>query len=168
MNPVTTPLVFISHTTSDPRDSQRAHRLAGELKKRGAKTWIAPDSIPPGSQWEEKLVSAIIDECTHFLIILSGASIRSAWVIKELELARHRSTADGAFTILPLVVGELGPFEGSEFVASLQQIPYLENFPDQLRAVALSIGLRAGASGTLPLILPTTEPASARMDTGWV
>ena len=168
MSAAPTPLIFISHTTSDPRDSQRAHRLAAELNRSGARTWIAPDSIPAGSQWEKKLVSAIINECTHFLVILSAASIRSKWVLEELRLARHRRKQDARFPILPLVVGEIGSFKGSKFVAILQQIPYHETFAEQLRAVALATGLRARSASALPLLLPATEPAFVRFDLGWL
>jgi hypothetical protein len=50
------PSVFISHTTQDPRDYARAHEIAAELRELGAEVWIAPDSIPAGTDWEEQIV----------------------------------------------------------------------------------------------------------------
>jgi hypothetical protein len=74
------PAVFVAHTTADHRDYELAHRLAEALGQCGARTWSAPDSIPGGAQWEEQLVAGILEECSHFLVIVSHASLQSPWV----------------------------------------------------------------------------------------
>lgn len=133
--------IFISHTTQDKRDHNLAHRLAKGLKVRGAKVWIAPDNIPAGSKWEEKIVTSIMNECTHFLVILSAASTKAEWVLKEIALAKERFEYDSAFKILPLVVGKLERYSGKEFIDQFQQIPYHEEFSAQLNAIASEIRL---------------------------
>src|SRR5262249_965848 len=47
-NPARPVRVFISHTTRDQRDRALAHYIAAGLEARGARVWIAPESIPPG------------------------------------------------------------------------------------------------------------------------
>jgi hypothetical protein len=133
--------IFISHTTQDIRDHSLAYRLAKGLKVRGAKVWIAPDNIPAGSKWEEKIVTGIMNECTHFLVILSVASTMAEWVLKEIKLAEERFEHDSAFKILPLVVGKLGKYAGREFMDQFQRVPYHEEFSAQLNAIASELGL---------------------------
>ena len=92
----------MSHTTRDRRDLSLAHRLAASLEERGAKVWIAPESIPIGTEWQPHLVSAILAKSTHFLVILSRASIEAEWVIEEIRLARERYERDRSFRVLSL------------------------------------------------------------------
>lgn len=136
--------VFISHTTRDQRDHALAFKLANGLRERGSQVWIAPEDIPVGSEWKREIVAAIMRECSHFLIILSAASTNARWVIEEIKLARERRQNDACFTILPLVVGQLGAFPNSDFVAQFQVVPYCHEFSDQLKALAKALYLRPG------------------------
>ncbi|MEU6375136.1 toll/interleukin-1 receptor domain-containing protein [Streptomyces sp. NPDC046909] len=125
------PAVFVSHTVRDHRDHDLAHRLAEGLTERGIRAWIAPDDVPSGADWQERLVTAVLDECTHFLVILSAASANAEWVRAEIDLARRRRESDPAFTILPLVVGD----QRHEFLDRFQRIPFQPHFPEQLALV---------------------------------
>lgn len=133
--------LFFSHSTHDLRDSSLAHKLASGLANQGLKVWIAPESIPPGERWEGLLVKAVVEKCTHFLIILSEASIRSQWVLQEIELIRQRCLVDPNVRVLPLRVGQLSRFEGDEFLRTFQDLPYSEQFVTLLRTVAETVGL---------------------------
>jgi len=73
---VSQPKVFISHTTQDPRDYARAHEIAAELQELSVEVWIAPESIPPGTEWEEQIVRGLLDQCKYFLVLLTPASTR--------------------------------------------------------------------------------------------
>jgi hypothetical protein len=138
------PRIFISHTTSDQRDLKLAHQLAEGIQQQGAKVWIAPESIPAGEEWQKEIAAGILDQCTHFLVILSAASVRKKWVLEEIQLARQRRESDPAFTILPLVVGKIGEYAGSDFTDLFHRIPYHEHFSDQLAAVIAAIKLPPG------------------------
>jgi hypothetical protein len=139
---VSTPRIFLSHTTRDERDRELAHRLAAGLEARGAQVWIAPESIPPGDAWKEGIVAGVMDGCTHFLVILSASSADAEWVIREIALARERLARDDAFRILPLRVGrELPRFDGRDEIDALQDIAYHASFDAQLDAVAAALGL---------------------------
>jgi len=133
--------LFISHTTQDERDHRLAHLLANGLRIRGAQVWIAPGNISAGSKWEKEIISSITKECTHFLVILSAASTRAEWVLKEIGLAKKRLEDDSTFKILPLAVGKLGKYAGKTFIDQFQWIPYHREFSAQLNAVARELGL---------------------------
>ncbi|MBW8012595.1 MAG: toll/interleukin-1 receptor domain-containing protein [Chloroflexi bacterium] len=135
------PKVFISHTTHDRRDHTLARYLAEGLAERDAEVWIAPDSIPIGAEWETKIVSAIMDECSHIFVILSAASVISEWVLKEIGLAQERKDRDDAFGILPLRVGEVGDFFGSLFISKYQDVPYHDSYAAQLEEISRVLGL---------------------------
>jgi hypothetical protein len=149
------PAVFLSHTTRDKRDFALAHKLASALRLRGADVWIAPESIPPGERWAADIVEGVMQGTTHFLVILSAASVQAEWVLREIELAHSRQQRDVAYRILPLVVGTLGSFPGKEYLDALQQVPYHDEFSAQLNAVAAALGLRPSARVAFP---PTAVP----------
>ena len=136
------PEVFISHTTRDKRDYGLAHTIANGLRASGAEVWIAPENIPAGDQWLEEIVRAVMDGCTHFLVILSEAAVRSEWVIREIGLARKRYRSDTSFRILPFPVGVLGRYRHQRFLEGFQSVAYHSDFHAQLEAVAKAIGLR--------------------------
>lgn len=137
-----TPAVFISHTTSDQRDLQLAHDLAKGLSAKGAVVWIAPESIPVGTKWEPHIVSGIMEQCTHFLVIISAAAVRSEWVLKEIQLAQERFGNTPSFSILPLEMGRVGDYPSRDFINSFQKVAYYSELSSQLEAVAAAIGLR--------------------------
>ena len=137
-----TPSLFVSHTTRDRRDASLARYLGDELEKLGVKTWIAPKSLPIGKRWKERLVSAILDDCSHFLVIASAASMDAPWVLREVDLAKRRAQDDASFCVLPLVVGSLGESAALKFVEEFQQIPYSDNPHEQLKAAAAALGIK--------------------------
>jgi len=139
---VTAPTVFISHTTRDSRDHDLAHRLALALQERGARVWIAPESLPVGKEWKQGLVAGVMEKCTHFLVILSAASVRSKWVLSEIGLAQRRYGKERDFRIMPLPTGQLGSFRSHTFLAKFQSVPFRQDFHAQLEAVAEAAELR--------------------------
>jgi TIR domain-containing protein len=160
------PVVFVSHTTADHRDFDLARRLADALRQYGAEAWFARDSIPPGAAWERELVAGILDECTHFLVIVSHASLESEWVLREIELARTRLAREPAFPVLQLVTGKItGP------LPDLQNVPYHDDFQSQVLAILRAIGVepRGVEARKLPLTLPEVPRARAStLDSGWL
>jgi len=147
------PVVFISHTTRDNRDSQLAHRLAQGLKERGAGAWIAPEDIPAGNEWQEDLVAGVMGRSTHFLVVLSAASTRAHWVLDEIRLARERYEQHEDLRILPLPVGKLGKYANSDFLGTLQQVAYHDDFHAQLESVIAAVGLRPTVPDTVSAIV---------------
>jgi hypothetical protein len=138
------PVVFLSHSVKDPRDFALAHELAARLREFGAQVWIAPDSIPAGAEWEAGIVRGVLEDCTHFLVLLTPASSRSEWVTREVELARTRhAAADGRVNVLPIIVGEVPDSPVSAFLRRFQSIPWRENPAEQVYLVARALGISA-------------------------
>ncbi|KAA3614588.1 MAG: toll/interleukin-1 receptor domain-containing protein [Calditrichaeota bacterium] len=138
------PKIFISHTTRDERDNSLAHKLAAGLQENGSDVWISPDTIPTGAEWRSEIISALLLDCTHFLVIISAAATMSEWVLAEIKLAKKRRESDASFTILPLIVSKTVDYDGKDFVDKFQQIPYQDNFSDLLIIVTKSLNLRPG------------------------
>ena len=121
---------FISHST---RDASLACRLADDLKASGVKVWMAPKSIPPGSQWPEQL-SRGLGTSTHFVLLLTPAALESGWVRQEMDTAMILEKR-GRLTILILEV-EKTPIPA--FWEPYQRIPfpdYATGFANLLEAI---------------------------------
>jgi hypothetical protein len=132
--------VFVSHTTQDPRDRALAHTLYEGLVSRGANVWIAPEEIASGAKWEQEITENL-NRATHFIVIVSAASIGSAWVQKEIELARRRYEEGSQLRIMPLVVGRVGSFPNQDFLSQFQQLKYSHDVRTQVEQVATALGL---------------------------
>lgn len=75
--------VFISYSS---KERELAEEVKNILEKNSIRWWMAPHSIPPGSDYGYEIPNAI-DECKVFLLILSVASQKSKWVPKEVKMA---------------------------------------------------------------------------------
>lgn len=75
--------LFISYSS---KDVVVAEELRSLLEKAGIKCWIAPHSIPVGSDYTEVIVDAI-EKSSGVVLLLSGNSQDSKWVPKELDIA---------------------------------------------------------------------------------
>lgn len=77
------PQVFISYST---KNAEYAFQLRDGLAKAGIRCWIAPDSIPTGSNYLEEIPLAL-SSAPVFALILTPDAETSKWVPKELEVA---------------------------------------------------------------------------------
>ena len=65
--------VFISYSSQNKADADAIRAL---LEKNGIRVWMAPDSIPPGSNYMSEITPAI-ENCGYFLLLLSEDSEKS-------------------------------------------------------------------------------------------
>lgn len=96
--------IFISHSVAD---KAFADRLYNDLQNRGIRCWYAPEDIQGGKMLHEQIFTAITRH-DKFLIILSEASMKSRWVITEIQRARREERATG---IRKLIFISLVPFD---------------------------------------------------------
>ena len=75
--------VFISYST---RDREVACAIRSWLRENGISCWMAPESIPTGSNYTREIPAAIRG-CKVFLLLLSENSQQSPWVLRELDSA---------------------------------------------------------------------------------
>lgn len=78
------PMVFISYTTPD---RNVADNLCAKLEAKGLRVWYAPRNVvgPYAAA-----ISKAIEECTHFVVILSPRCMDSQHVLNEIDLAFQR------------------------------------------------------------------------------
>lgn len=79
--------VFISYST---RERTQAYAIRAFLTERGITCWMAPESIPTGSNYTKEIPVAIRN-CQVFLLILSENAQKSPWVLRELDGAVNNS-----------------------------------------------------------------------------
>ena len=75
--------VFISYSSKEYED---AFQISSVLRKNGISTWLAPDSIPGGSNYTKEIPHAI-KNCKALLLVLSNNAQDSIWVSAEVETA---------------------------------------------------------------------------------
>ena len=74
---------FISYSSKNLAEAQEFNRL---LLKNGVQTWIAPESIPAGSNYAGSITGAL-KNCSCLILLLTDAAQNSVWVTKEVERA---------------------------------------------------------------------------------
>lgn len=75
--------VFISYKSEDENQAQW---LKSVLETNGISCWMAPASIPGGSNYAKEIPQAI-ENCRVFVVVLTKRCQDSIWVPKELDLA---------------------------------------------------------------------------------
>lgn len=75
--------LFLSYSSKDKEEVLCLKRM---LTENGFSCWMAPYSIPPGSDYGCEIPPAIM-ECDVFILVLSAASQNSLWVPKEVDFA---------------------------------------------------------------------------------
>ena len=97
-------LAFISYSS---RDRNVADNLCSKLEANGIKVWYAPRNIDT-SDYASSIVYAI-SKCSHFIVILSQASLNSEHVLNEIDLAFQETKRGIRFYPLKLDQEEMGP-----------------------------------------------------------
>lgn len=129
--------IFISYSS---KEYDVAEKLRSAFAQRGIYCWMAPESIPIGSNYAIEIPKAI-QACQVFLIILSDNSQNSVWVRKEIDLAVNRNKR-----IVPLVVNKcqiISPFDF--YLTDIQMIQAVDS-PDEMAELVLKkIGMDLSA-----------------------
>jgi hypothetical protein len=145
--------VFISHAY---QDAEFAHRLAGDLRKRGWRVWIAPESIRPGEKWVEA-INRGLEECGVFLIVLTPAAVRSQWVKDETNVAIEFEH-EGRMCFVPL---ELERCSLPPLWRAFQRIPFQGRY--ETGRQALFAALEGASTYTEPPPVPSASAPAERV-----
>lgn len=128
------PYVFLSHAHED---KPFARRLAADLRNAGHSVWIDEAAINIGDSLIEK-ISAGLREVDFVAAVLSPASVESAWVNKELELASNREINEKRVIVLPLLISDVelpGFLQGKLYGDFRNEKNYDDSFNSVLRAL---------------------------------
>jgi hypothetical protein len=122
--------VFVSYARED---SSFVLRLARSLKDQSVSVWIDQWEIAPGADWTDSIEVAL-RSCTHFLIVLSPASVRSKEVRNELNYALAKGKS-----ILPVKYKECEPpFR----IIAIQYVDFVNrNYEDGLAELVRRFGV---------------------------
>ena len=94
------PKVFLSYTTSD---QALAKRIAEALMAQGIDTWWDQWEIRAGDSLRRRIDQGL-GNCSHFVVLLTEASIKKPWVNAELDAAFVRKLNDHC-RLIPLRYG---------------------------------------------------------------
>lgn len=89
--------VFISYSS---REKKEADEIRNKLEAHNVRCWMAPESIPAGSNYGEHIPIGIRN-AKVFLLVISDISQRSPWVAKETSMALSCNKV-----IIPIVIGK--------------------------------------------------------------
>jgi hypothetical protein len=94
--------VFISHSSVD---KEFVRTLKRDLNANGILTWVDEDQITIGDSLTEKLDSGLT-QSSHFIIVLSQASVNSDWVKYEIQKALVNKKIKLLNKIIPIKYNE--------------------------------------------------------------
>jgi TolB-like protein len=90
-----TPAVFISYAS---QDAAIAQSVVENLEHRGLRCWVAPRDVKPGTLYADAIVAAL-NEAQALVLVLSGSSVTSSHVSREVERAAAKHKPIIAFRI---------------------------------------------------------------------
>jgi hypothetical protein len=113
------PHVFISHSSAD---KPFVRRLVEDLKKQDIPVWFDESDILVGDSIVQKINSAL-SESDYLIVVLSKASVQSAWVKNELDYALMEEKSKDSIVILPVKIDdcEIPPLLRSRLYADFSQ-----------------------------------------------
>ena len=94
--------IFISYSA---KDKDFVDRLSADLQHEGYDVWVDRQRLVAGASWVIATDKAI-STAQAFIIVISKSSIRSSWVMYELDMAFHRYIKRKV-KIYPILIEEL-------------------------------------------------------------
>ena len=116
--------VFISYKSDE---EEYARKIRSVLEANGISCWMAPDSIPLGSNYMKQIPLAI-DHCKAMIILLSEKSQNSVWVKNEFSQAVTKNKL-----IIPYVIQDC-PLQ-DEFAFSMSTMQQVYAYKDEQAAL---------------------------------
>lgn len=124
--------VFISHNY---KDKPMARKIAKELNKYGIKTWIDESEIKLGDSLIEKIRDGL-DHMDFLIALISGNSVESEWVKKELDIVMNSEIEEKRVIAIPILVGKCelpGFLKGKLYADMSTSRKYNENISALIR-----------------------------------
>jgi hypothetical protein len=120
------PRIFLSFSYVD---HELAERLAGALRDRGASVWTGLEQLQLGDPLADKIEGAIRGSDV-FLVLVTPASVASAWVMRELSAAVKAQQGRGRTKVVPVRVDD------APMPAAMQDIVWLDATSAQIELAA--------------------------------
>ncbi len=115
---------FISYSS---KDDAFARRLYADLQSQNVRCWFAPEDL----KWGDKIRTGI-DEAIRIhdklLLVLSGNSVESAWVEKEVETAFDKEAKSGKLVLFPVRLDDAVMETGQAWTADIRRMRNIGDF----------------------------------------
>lgn len=153
--------VFVSHAS---RERHLADAICVGLEATDIRCWIAPRDIPPGAEWANAIIKGL-ESCEMLLLVLSGESVTSQHVLREVERAVNRR-----MPIMPVRVDDIVPtgsmsyYLGAVHWLDASTPPFEEHLDDLVERVGRT--LRAGPNRAAPPTTGRSATSDLRVEVG--
>ena len=123
--------VFISYSS---KDYAIALQIKEILTQNDISCWMAPESIPVGSDYANEIPDAV-ENCIAFVLLLTHNSQKSVWVPKELDLALTNN-----IPVLPFHLDQSGLTPAFNFkLGNVQRLEAFNNFSNAIHELVRRI-----------------------------
>ena len=135
--------IFISHSSTDDAVVKRLRQL---LEAHQELTWVDSQNISGGDELEDKIQEAI-RSASHFVVVISFASLGSPWVQKEIKIALKEAKKREDYKIIPLVLpgitsGHMELLFKTELVyIALEEGPRGPNIEAKMQPILAALGV---------------------------
>lgn len=142
--------VFVSYST---KDALIAAALAGRLKSDGVRYWWAPESLAPGTSYQE-IIARDIPRCRVMLVLLSDKANYSNHVERELLFALEEGKP-----ILPVRIEPVEPSVKLRYaLTGAQRLDAFPSFRQHLDAISGTLRTRLETLKREAPVLKVLEP----------
>jgi hypothetical protein len=115
---------FISYSS---KDDAFARRLHADLQSHNVRCWFAPEDLKIGDK-----IRTGIDEAIHIhdklLLVLSGNSVESAWVEKEVETAFDKEAKTHKLVLFPVRLDDTVMHTSQAWAADIRRMRNIGDF----------------------------------------
>lgn len=125
--------IFISHSHND---RGFVNILSRELIYRGFYLWVDKYELEP-NQSLETCISTAIEECSHFIIVLSSSSIDSEWCLNELKIALEKEKQEQRVSVYLLLIDDC---KLPELIKNRLSIDFRNSFKEGLDKLLFYLG----------------------------
>ncbi len=115
---------FVSHST---KDKQFAERIYSDLQNKNVRCWYAPEDLRIGDKFQDVIEDSIRLH-DKLLLILSDASVNSAWVEREVQAAREREDRSGKLVLFPVRLDDAVMNASKAWAADLRRTRHIGDF----------------------------------------
>ena len=125
-------VAFISHSA---KDKSFVRQLAADLVASGVQVWIDEQRIQVGDSIPERVAQGVA-ESDFFLIVVSAASVSSAWVKKELNQALVNEIEKRRVRVMPVLLDKV---ERPETIREKRYADFTESYTKGFEELLASI-----------------------------
>jgi hypothetical protein len=144
--------VFISYSSAD---RQASRRIAADLQADGLRVWRDQDVLIPGQRFRDSIFDGI-SHSAAVIVLLSPTSLKSHWVLNELDAAMLREIEERRTFVIPILLGDV---RSSDIPRDLRGKHYLDLRPNFRRAYQRK---RSELIKSVRLAAPKITPARRR------